>query len=228
MLKRYERNLNSLSEDEVLSLSSKKVCIAGCGGLGGYILEHLARIGVGNLTVIDGDVFEESNLNRQILSDEDSLGMGKSETAKHRVGKINPLVNVKDYRIYLDEQNSIEIFSGHDVVVDALDNIKSKIMIQETCKKLNIPFVHGSIAGWYGQISAIFPGDDTLNFIYKGQSDHGIEKELGNLSFTASVVASFQSAEVVKILLNKGNLVRNALLLVDLLNMEFEEIRFNQ
>ena len=227
MIKRYERNLDSLSENEVLSLSFKKVCIAGCGGLGGYVIEHLARIGVGNLTVIDGDCFEESNLNRQILSDENSLGMSKSETAKLRVSKINPFVNVKDYKVYLNEENSVEIFSGHDVIVDALDNIKSKIMIQETCKKLNIPFVHGSIAGWYGQISTILPGDDTLNFIYKGLSDHGVEKVLGNLPFTASSVASLQSAEVMKLLLGRGKLVRNTLLLVDLLNMGFDEIEFS-
>ena len=225
MLKRYERNINSLSQDEVLSLSSKKVCIVGCGGLGGHVIEHLARIGVGNLTVIDGDVFDESNLNRQILSNMNSIGISKSKKAKERVNDINPLVNVEDHHVFLSIENGSKILQGHDVIVDALDNIKSKLMLQEISKKLNVPFVHGSIAGWYGQIVTILPGDDTLDYIYKKDIENGIEKILGNLPFTASLIASLQSAEVIKLLLGRGGLIRNALLLVDCLNMEFEEIK---
>ncbi len=228
MQKRYERNINSLSPLEVDLLSTKKVAIIGCGGLGGYIIEHMARIGVGNLTVVDKDVFDESNLNRQILSDVYSIGMKKSKIAKDRVEKINPNVNVKDYEVFLDYENGIEILKGQDAVADALDNIKSKLMLQKICKELNIPLVHGSIAGWYGQIMTIFPCDDTLNNIYKDDLESGIEKFLGNLPFTASLVASMQSSEIIKILLKRGEMLRNCMLLVDCLNMEFEKVEFKK
>ena len=224
MKERYIRNIEAISEEENAALFDKKVCVIGCGGLGGYIIEILARIGVGNLIVVDGDVFEESNLNRQLLSKTDLLGKSKAESAYRRVLEINPEVKVKYIYDFLDESNYSEIINNSDVAVDALDNIKTKKFLQRACEELGIPLVHGAIGGWYGQVTTIFPGDRTLDIIYKGEEEKGQEKVLGNLPFTASYTASLQSAEVIKLLIKRGDLLRKKILFMDLLNNESEII----
>ena len=224
MKERYIRNIEAISEEENAALFDKKVCVIGCGGLGGYIIEILARIGVGNLIVVDGDVFEESNLNRQLLSKTDLLGKSKAESAYRRVLEINPEVKVKYIYDFLDESNYSEIINNSDVAVDALDNIKTKKFLQRACEELGIPLVHGAIGGWYGQVTTIFPGDRTLDIIYKGEEEKGQKKILGNLPFTASYTASLQSAEVIKLLIKRGDLLRKKILFMDLLNNESEII----
>ena len=224
MKERYIRNIKAISEEENAVLFDKKVCVIGCGGLGGYIIEILARIGVGNLIVVDGDVFEESNLNRQLFSKTDLLGKSKAESAYRRVLEINPEVKVKYIYDFLDESNYSEIINNSDVAVDALDNIKTKKFLQKACEELGIPLVHGAIGGWYGQVTTIFPGDRTLDIIYKGEEEKGQEKILGNLPFTASYTASLQSAEVIKLLIKRGDLLRKKVLFMDLLNNESEII----
>ena len=224
MKERYIRNIKAISEEENAALFDKKVCVIGCGGLGGYIIEILARIGVGNLIVVDGDVFEESNLNRQLFSKTDLLGKSKAESAYRRVLEINPEVKVKYIYDFLDESNYSEIINNSDVAVDALDNIKTKKFLQKACEELGIPLVHGAIGGWYGQVTTIFPGDRTLDIIYKGEEEKGQEKILGNLPFTASYTASLQSAEVIKLLIKRGDLLRKKVLFMDLLNNESEII----
>ena len=222
LAKRYERNIKALSEKENKMLFEKNVCIVGCGGLGGYIIEILSRIGIGNITVVDGDVFEESNLNRQILSDMDSLGKNKAEKAGERINKINPDVKVKVIKEFLDNNNYKEIIAGSDIVVDALDNIETKKMLQDFCREAEIILVHGAIGGWYGQVITIFPNDNTLDFLYRETENNGIEKILGNLPFTASTVASIQCSEVVKVLTCKGDIFRKKVLFIDLMNNEWD------
>ena len=134
MEKRYSRNISTLTVEENEKLECFKVCIVGCGGLGGYIIEMLARIGVGNLTVVDMDVFDESNLNRQIISNERNLGHSKALEAKTRINSINHNVKVKVIEDGFNKNNGINIISDHHVVVDALDSIESRLLLQEYCK----------------------------------------------------------------------------------------------
>lgn len=216
--------MNMLSPEENASLSSFNVCVVGCGGLGGYIIEMLARLGIGHLTVVDGDVFDETNLNRQLLSDMNSLGKPKAIVARDRINVVNPLVKVKVINGMLTEENCIEILQGHDVVVDALDSIDTRLLIQKHAEELNIPLVHGAIAGWYGQVTTIFPGDRTLDFLYSNNDKKGLEAELGNPSFTPALVASIEVSEVLKILINRGDLLRRKLLSINTLNQEYEII----
>ena len=115
MKTRYKRNLYALSEDEQKKLSEKRVCIVGCGGLGGYLLEYLLRIGIGHITVIDGDCFEESNLNRQLLSDENSIRSSKAHTAKKHAYTVNSEVTVHAIDSFLTENNSEELLKGHEI-----------------------------------------------------------------------------------------------------------------
>ena len=227
MKKRYSRNISTLTPDENKLLKDFKVCIIGCGGLGGYVIEMLARVGIGNLTVVDMDVFDESNLNRQTLSCEDNLGYSKVLEAKKRINRINSEVKVNIIEGEFNEDNGVEIIKNHHVVVDALDNIKTRFLLQRYCKELQIPLVHGAIGGWFGQICTIMPGDDTLNKIYKNNSV-GIEQRLGNPSFTPANIASIQVSEVIKILLSKGDILRHQMLVIDLLYNDFNIINLEK
>ena len=218
---RYIRNQSSISKDENQIIQSSKVCVVGCGGLGGYIIEMLGRLGIGHITAIDSDVFEVTNLNRQLLSDEVSIGKPKAIMAKERMEKVNSDIEVRPIVEYITESNGEEIIGGHHIVIDALDNIESRLVLEKICKKLNIPLVHGAIGGWYGQVSSIFPGDDSLSKIYSSNISKGIEKDLGNPSFTPALVAAMEVSETVKILLKKEEVLRNKLMFIDLLNNEF-------
>jgi molybdopterin/thiamine biosynthesis adenylyltransferase len=220
-MRRYDRNMTALSKEENDKLHTYRVCIVGCGALGEYVTEMLGRIGVGHLTIIDPDGFDETNLNRQIYSDTRALNRSKVEVAQERMAIINPLVEVTAMPLYLDKQNALDICQGHDLIIDALDNLESRFVLQDTAQKLNIPLVHGAIAGWYGQVCTILPGDRSLDLIYGDNRGRCIEKEQGNPSFTPAIVASIQVAEAIKILIGRGEILHKQLLYIDLLNQEY-------
>jgi len=219
---RYTRNRMTISEEENKILLKSKVCVVGCGGLGGHVIEMLARLCVGHITAIDGDVFDITNLNRQILSDVDKIGKSKALTAQSLIAVVNPEVKVYPVVAFLEESNADELLKEHDVIIDALDNIDVRFIIQEAAERLETPFVYGAIAGWYAQISTIYPGEKTLNKIYRDRKAGGQEKKLGNPAFTPALASAIEVSEVVKILLNKGDLLRNKMLFVNLLNQEYE------
>lgn len=221
---RYSRNRTTISAEENEVLKASKVCVVGCGGLGGYVIEMLGRIGVGTITAIDGDVFDETNLNRQLLSDVQTLGQSKAISAKSRMSVVNPEITVQAVNEFLKEENAMELLKGHHVIVDALDQIPTRLLVQATAEKLDTPFVHGAIAGWYGQVSTIFPGERTLNKIYKNNTPRGKEVLLGNPSFTPALASSIQVSEVIKVLLQRGNLLRNKILFINLLEQEYEVV----
>ncbi len=211
-----------LSREENLSLREKKVLVVGCGGLGGHLIDQLARLGIGHITAIDGDVFDESNLNRQLLCHVENIGQPKALVAKEHIARVNPDVKLTALHVFLDESNAEEIINGHEVICDALDNMNTRLLLQKYAEKLGIPMVYGAIAGWYGQVTTIFPGDNILGSIYQGGNNRGIEQELGNPSFTPALVASIEVSEVVKILTGKGQLLRNRFLMINTLDQEYE------
>jgi len=221
---RYQRNQKSISVEQQLQLFNSRVTVVGCGGLGGYIVEQLARLGVGQIQVIDDDVFEDHNLNRQLYSSLQVLGKTKASVAAQRVMEINPAVTVIPYNERLTYENGIRLLQGSHVVADAVDNIDTRYQLAKVANELNIPLVHGAIAGWYGHICTIYPGDDSLTKLYPQHLEKTpIEQDLGNPAFTPAVIASFEVAEICKILLGKEGLLRNRTLSIDLLNMEIEE-----
>ena len=222
MSKRYQRNMMALSPEENHRLRDFKICVAGCGGLGGYVIEELGRLGIGFITAIDGDVFDETNLNRQILATINEVGCSKSEAAKNRMTAVNPDVTINAVHTMITEENCRDLICGHDLVVDALDSVTARLLLEKHCEAEEIPMIHGAIAGWYGQVSVIFPGDRTLEKLYPANTVKGAEVELGNPSFIPGVVASIQVAEALKVLLGRGNILRNKLLTVNLLDQEYE------
>lgn len=227
-MKRYERNMDSLSIADMNRLNHSKVCVIGCGGLGGYVVEMLGRIGVGYITAIDGDVFDETNLNRQIVCHTENISMSKANETKKRMKLVNPHIQVNAIETMITESNVLTLIQGHDVIVDALDNIQTRFIVKYAAEKLNIPMVHGAIAGFYGQVATILPGDDILDLLYPPNSrmGEGVEKRLGNPSFTPPLIASIQVAEVIKLLTQRGKLIRNKVLFIDLLNSSFDLVTF--
>lgn len=221
-LNRYDRNKTAISYEEQVALKNSRVCVVGCGGLGGYVVEMLGRIGVGTITAVDGDVFDETNLNRQILSDINVIGQKKALIARDRMQNVNPDVSIYPVTEFLTEKNAADILKEHDIAVDALDNVSARFILRDASKNIGIPFVHGAISGWYGQVSTIFPEDRTLESIYRSSDSEGGAKTMGNPSFSPGIVASIQSAEVIKFLLNKGTLLRKKLLFINLLDHEYE------
>lgn len=226
MEKRYQRNMNLMSPEEIIALKDKRICVVGCGGLGGYTIEMLARLGVGMITAIDGDVFDETNLNRQLLSEEALMGHSKAASAKLRIHKVNSEVEVVPQTVFLSEDNAEALIAGHDVVVDALDNISTRKILERACSENNIPLIHGAIAGWYGQVTTIMPGSDVFSKLYPEKANKGIETEWGNPSFTPALVASIQVSETLKVLLNKGEPLVGKLLTLNLLDHEYQIFEF--
>jgi molybdopterin/thiamine biosynthesis adenylyltransferase len=226
-VERYLRNHNAISEGEQAILATKRVLVVGCGGLGGMVIECLARIGVGHLRVVDGDVFEESNLNRQLLSSTMNLNRPKTLAAKQRVMAINPLVEVDVVQAEFTEENNADLLADCDVAVDCLDNIPARLLLQQAAKTAEVPLVHGAVAGWNGRICVIQPGEDLLSLLYPNPDEaQGEERQRGTLSFTATLTASWQAAETVKLLLGKPGL-KGEILEVDLLQASVKKLKFS-
>ncbi len=228
---RFIRNRNTLSGDEQLILNRAAVAVAGAGGLGGNVLMLLARLGIGSLIVIDSDSFDETNLNRQAFCTEASIGALKALEAERAIAKINSGVFVRTITKRLDQENALEALRGADIVVDCLDNIKDRFMLEDSAKTLGIPLVHGAIAGFEGQVMTVFPEDRGIAFIYgeapgRRRSSPTPEAELGVPAVTASIIAGMEVLEVIKILLRKGEPVRNGMLYVDILAPLIHRVTF--
>jgi molybdopterin/thiamine biosynthesis adenylyltransferase len=226
---RYQRNRMTITTIHQLKLFQSKVAVIGCGGLGGYIIEEMARLGVGTIKAIDPDIFEEHNLNRQILCTLNDLGKPKAKVAQKRVKAVNPAINIMAVVKPFSGENGVELLNGMHVIVDALDSALTRIELAGCCEKLKIPLVHGTIGGWYGQITTQLPGDGTVQMIYRNCKEaKGVESMLGNPAFTPAVVASLQVAEVCKLLLGLGTPLQKRMLFINMLDMEIDQIQIGE
>ena len=217
---RYERNLPALTEAECALLRQKRVLVVGCGGLGGHIIDQLSRIGIGTIWAVDGDVLEASNLNRQLLSKVDLLGVSKAKAAADHIARINPDVSVEAVACFLTEDNAARLLTGCDIVLDALDNIPSRRILAAACEKANIPYVYGAIQGWVAQAAVSMPGDRLIDRLYPEEIEIW-DKSV--LSFTPALCASMQTALCVKLLTGRA-VETGKIYYFDLLNQEFETI----
>ncbi|MGW8194602.1 MAG: HesA/MoeB/ThiF family protein, partial [Desulforhopalus sp.] len=156
----------TLTNLDQLRLLHSHVVIVGLGGLGGTVTEILARVGVGRLTLVDGDNFDESNLNRQLLSKIDSLGLSKAKAAEKRVAEVNPAVEVTVVDQFFNKDNSLEILFGASLAVDCLDTIPDRFVLEDGCRREGIPLVSAAIGGTSGQAVITFPGDPGLRSVY--------------------------------------------------------------
>lgn len=217
---RYLRNIPALTEAECNLLRQKRVLIVGCGGLGGNLISILLRIGVGSLRIVEGDVFEATNLNRQLFSSIPALGHNKARIALQRAININPDVHVDVVEEFLTKENAMELIDGCDVVLDALDNVDGRRILAAACKKAGVPFVYGAISGWVAQAAVSMPGDDLIEKLYP---EDVIVRDKSVLSFTPALCASMQAALCIKYLVGRP-VETGRIYYFDLLNQEFEII----
>ncbi|AWB10480.1 Molybdopterin or thiamine biosynthesis adenylyltransferase [Thermodesulfobium acidiphilum] len=202
--KQFEKNVMTLGKENQIKLFHSTVSIVGMGGLGGFVLEHLVRLGVGHIKIVDKDIFEESNLNRQILSDNNSLGKPKVEIAKIKAKNINKKIIIDSFETEFNEDTADKILKGSNVAVDALDNNNSRSLLFRVAKSLGIPVVHAAVSMTSGEVKVFFPEDKIIDF----KKNKGTEEHMGVISPTVAIAASIQAMEVVKILTNKGNVLK--------------------
>ena len=224
---RYQRNMGTIGIAGQIRLLQSKVVVVGAGGLGGTVIELLARQGVGYLRVVDGDTFADHNLNRQLLSTQFTIGHGKAVAAKERVAAVNPDVTIEAVDVMMNEENADSLLVGMDVVVDALDNIAGRLILARAAKKIKIPMVHAAIAGFTGQVTTLLPGDAGLERLYKNAdgANKGIEIVLGNPAATPALAAAIQVQEVVKLLTGVGKTLNGQLLYFDTEHNLFELLK---
>lgn len=228
---RYLRNMGTIGLDGQIKLLGSTVAVVGVGGLGGTIVELLARQGVGHLIIIDNDRFTERNLNRQIMSTEKNLGEYKVTVAAKRAGEINSAVTVTTFLERLTKENAQKLLGGAQVVADGLDNLPSRFAVEHACRDLAIPYVYGTIAGFSGQLMTIFPEDTGLSSVYGSSNtipEQGIETTIGNPSATPAMIAALQVQEVVKIITGVGAPIRNQILLVDAMECTIDRIELRR
>ena len=216
---RYLRTIGTIGLDGQIKLLQSTVAVVGAGGLGGTAVELLARQGVGHLIIVDNDRFSEQNLNRQIMCTEGNLRKYKVTVASKRVKEINSATTVTTFRDRLTRDNAEKLLGGARVVVDGLDNLSSRLIVEQACCQLAIPYIYASIGGFSGQLMTVFPGDVGLSSLYGSPSDavteQGIETRIGNPPATVAMIAALQVQEVVKIITGVGTPVRNRIVLVD-------------
>lgn len=217
---RYARNIPALTEEECLILRNKRVLVVGCGGLGGHIIDQLARIGIGFLRVVDGDVFEPSNLNRQLLSRIPLLGVSKAKAAAEHISKINPDIEAEAIEDFMTSQNVHVLTAGCDIVIDALDNIPSRRLLAAACAENGLPYIYGAIQGWVAQAGISMPGDNLIGKLFPQEVEI---QDKSVLSFTPALCASIQVSLCVKLLLGRP-VDTGTIYYFDLLNYEFETI----
>lgn len=219
---RYERHVGSVTLAGQQVLLGARVMIVGLGGLGGSVLEALVRIGVGQIVGVDPDVFDESNLNRQLLCTMDVLGESKAVVAARRVAAVNPDVEFVGHAMKFEALGDSE-FSACDVVVDCLDSFPARRELATRCDAADVMLVHGAIAGWCGQVGLCPPGSGAMD-IFSASGVHGVETETGNLPMTVGVAANLMAAKTVQQILTPAESPQPELVFFDLQSNDWETI----
>lgn len=221
---RYTRNGATLSGVDQACLASSRVLLVGLGGLGGAVLEQLLRLGIGHITGADGDVFDPSNLNRQLLATEHTLGRSKAEAAAERAAAVNPLVHFHPISRFLTPTDLKSLVIQADVVIDALGGLRLRQALQHAASLAEKPLVTAGIAGFTGWVSVVRPDErgpaDLFGYDSNGPS---VEEQLGNLAPVAMLAASLQVCEVLKLLTGRPAL--SGMMLFDLEDMSFHAVQ---
>lgn len=214
------RQMSIVTRSEQQRFKDAKIAVIGCGGIGGETIEMLARMGVGSLTVVDEDAFDMSNLNRQTLASMADLGIEKSAVAKEKVRLINPYVDITSYSEHVDETNIDKIIGDADIVIDALDNVLTRVILSRKAKEKGIPFIHGAIHGTLGQVTVFLPDsektyEEMFNLPSKGKElNNDTIEALKNVTSgvppvigpTPNLVACLQAMEAFKIITGTGKI----------------------
>jgi len=202
-------------------LKKAKVFIAGAGGLGSSSATYLAAAGVGTLRIVDHDRVELSNL--QVLHWPEDIGKRKVSSAESKLKQLNPEVKIEAIEERITEANISQLVAGFDLIVDAMDNLPTRYLLNKTAVEKNIPFFHGAVHGFEGRAMTVIPGKTAcLRCVYRGAIP---EEKFPVIGVTPAVIGCIQAAEVIKHLVGMGQLLANRLLIYDGLNMKFTEFK---
>ena len=228
---RYGRHLNlpEVGDAGQLKLLGSKVLILGAGGLGSPAALYLAAAGVGTIGIVDMDVVDASNLQRQVIHNLDRIGQMKVDSAAETIRRLNPDVAINTHPVRLDASNVIELITGYDVIVDGADNFPARYVLNDASVKLGLPVVHGSIFRFEGQVTVF---DPTRGPTYRDMLPTPPSAEqapncavAGVLGVLPGIVGSIQAIETIKLLLDLGDPLIGRLLIFDALDMEFSEYK---
>lgn len=228
------RQMSIVTRSEQERFKDAKITVIGCGGIGGETIEMLARMGIGELVLVDKDAFDLSNLNRQTLASIADLGLDKSTVAAEKVRLINPYVKVTTFNEHVDQTNIDKVIGDSDIVIDALDNVLTRVIVSRTAKEKGIPYIHGAIHGTLGQITVFLPNSDktyeemfNLPSIGKELNDETIEA-LKNVTSgvppvigpTPNLIGCLEAFEAYKVITGVGKVtVAPKILTFDLLDL---------
>jgi len=211
----FSRNQGALTPEQQQTLQQRRAMVIGCGGLGGYVIEQLVRIGVGCLDVFDPDSFAPSNCNRQLNALDATMGRNKAEVAASRAGAIHPFCTVIPHALDFRDAPA-GVLQRANVVVDCLDNAQARHDLAALCTAGHKPLVHGAVSGWYGQVGVQLPGNDLIARLYSDRMTEQPVQPPSVLSFVVAAIASLQAAEAVKLLLNLPSPLHNNWMHLDL------------
>jgi molybdopterin/thiamine biosynthesis adenylyltransferase/rhodanese-related sulfurtransferase len=233
-VRRYSRHLiiPDVAMDGQKRLKNARVLAVGAGGLGSPVLMYLAAAGVGTLGVVDFDVVDESNLQRQIIHGQSTIGHSKAESARDRILEINPFVNVRLHKDRLDESNVMDLFAEYDLIVDGTDNFATRYLVNDACVLLGKPYVWGSIYRFDGQASVFWPSEPVngpcYRCLYPEPPPPGMVPscaEGGVLGVLCASIGAIQSTEAIKLLTGIGDTLVGRLMIYDALEMTYREVK---
>ena len=219
---RYKRQMLLFGDEGQERLKKAHIFIAGAGGLGSPVSLYLAVAGVGTITIVDMDVVDQSNLNRQILHSDRDIGRKKTVSAEEKLAAINPDITVHAIDVRIDESNATALVGKADGIVDAMDNYPIRYLLNDVAVKKNIPLFHGAIRGFYGQATTIIPGKTPcLKCIFPKAPPKEVFPVVG---VTPGVIGTVQATEVIKYILKSGDLLTNRIFIWDGLAGRADEI----
>lgn len=225
---RYDRQImiKEIGEEGQKKLKQAKVLVAGAGGLGSPICLYLAAAGIGMIRLVDSDTVDLSNLNRQILHSTQDIGRAKVDSAKDKLALLNDAVKIEAIQVAINEDNINSLVEGCDLIVDAMDNLPTRYILNKAAIEKGIPFFHGAVRGLEGRAMTIIPGKTPcLRCMYHGDAP---EEKFPVLGVTPAVIGSIQATEVIKYLVGMGELLTGRMLIYDGMGMEFREFKVSK
>ena len=225
------KNIGAKGQKKILS---SKILIVGVGGLGCPAAENLVRAGIGTIGLIDNDIVNLSNIHRQSLFDSNDVKKLKVEVAAQKLKKINPRTKIRIYKLRLDENNIENVIKNYEIVIDCSDNFKTKFLINDCCIKLKKKLITGAISKFDGHIFAFDFKDKKTASLKNFYQEKEISDDILNCEFegvlgtTASIVGATQANEALKMIIEIGENLKNQILIIDLLNLNFRRVKFKK
>ena len=232
LMERYGRQIiiDEIGLEGQQKLKEAKVLVIGAGGLGSPVIMYLAAAGIGTIGIVDSDVINESNLNRQIIHEAKNLGMNKALSAKETVKSLNDSVEVITYPVLLDKENAAEIIRKYDFIVDCVDNFEGKFLINDVCVAEHKAFCHAGVIRFQGQVLTYVPGKGPCyRCIFEEVPKKGTVPEsfeVGIIGAIAGTIGSIQALEAIKYILGIGELLTGKMYILDGLNMRGRLVKF--